>query len=238
MSSFPVDAAEILQRLGSGDSRIQRAAAEECARRASTDPTIRPKLVAALGSADAPLRWGAAYALSRLGPAFDEADDAFVEYLGSEVSDVRWTATEILSDPIVLRRVAERMRNLIANGTPVQRRMALYCLRNECVNSAQFDASIDRALDDQDHNVRLAAMSCLARITRRKPEAAERLSERLFDENAAVRRAAAAHLGKLEVATSQILSSLESLRDHPDVSLRRAVHQALTRLRDRTSRSR
>ncbi len=221
--------AHALDDLGHARKAVQRPAAERLADAARADATVRERLVAVLGSTDPRRRWGAAYALAHLEPAPPEAVPALLEALASSDGDVRWAAARIVTRAMRhLPAVADQVRTLVQAPSPLQRKMALYCLRD---SGAPADASLlGVALADADAAVRLAAMAAAAALLPRTDETAARLAPLLNDLDAGVRRAAAATLGRLGVRSDALVDALERARGAGDATLARVADDALSRL--------
>jgi HEAT repeat protein len=223
------DIARGLDELGHARKAIQRPAAERLAEAARADATVRSRLVAMLASAEPRRRWGAAYALTRLEPAPPEAIPALLEALGSADGDLRWASARILMEAArhVPRLVAD-VRALVRAPSSLQRKMALYCLRD-------LAGSADRvllapALADADPAVRMAAMAAAVVLLPRSAETADLLVPLVGDSEPGVRRAAAATVGQLGVRTEAVVRALEDASASGDATLERAAKQALSRL--------
>jgi len=111
-------------------SRPFDACAETLAALAETDASARGRLDSALRAPDRTLRWGATYGLSRLGPAPPQSLPTLLDALGSDDGDVRWATAAILAAMEHRDAVAEQLVGVARDGSPAQRKMALYCLRD------------------------------------------------------------------------------------------------------------
>jgi HEAT repeat protein len=186
----------------------------------------------ALLAPDARLRWGAAYTLGHAVPPPRAIWPAVWETLGLTDGDQRWAAAELACK---LARhhpdVLDDLRAALPTGSPVQRKMVLYCLRDLGADEAA-SLSMER-LQDPDAGVRLAALSvisCAAFSAEQRDACADAVA-RLVVEDAApgVRRAAAVTLGKLGARTLAACSALEQAASGEDESLARAASAALAR---------
>ena len=223
------DIARALDDLGNPRKAIQRPAAERLADAARVDAMIRPRLVAVLASADPRRRWGAAYALARLEPAPVEAMPTLLDALGSSDGDLRWASARLVTRALGhVPALRADVRALVRATSPLQRKMALYCLRDAGDGGDQ--ELLVAALADADAAVRLAALSTAAALLPRTMETADRLAALVGDPDPGVRRAAAATLGLVGIPTPAVARTLENARASGDAALERAATQALSRL--------
>jgi HEAT repeat protein len=217
--------------LGHPAKAIQRPAADACRALAEQGMAIRPLLEAALDASDPRLRFGAAYALARLGSPPPAALPALLAALSLDDGDVRWAAAELIGRTEPRAIAVEGLLPLVTGGNAPQRKMALYCLRDLATASEEVQHATLGALQDPDPGVRLAAMATLARLARNDPsEAANGILKALDAEDPRERRAAAAALGDLGLATSAVRAALEDAARADDASLRRAAERSLRKL--------
>jgi HEAT repeat protein len=223
------DVERALAELGHPRKAVQRPAAERLADAARADARVRAQLVDELSSTDARRRWGAAYALARLDPAPAEATPALLEALGAHDGDVRWASARIVTE--AARRmpgIADELCALVRAPSSLQRKMALYCLRD--LGGGADRALIATALVDGDAAVRLAAMSAAAALLPRTADTADLVATLLADGDAGVRRAAAATLGRLGVRSDAVARALDAAVASEDATLARVAGDALSRL--------
>lgn len=223
----------LLACLGDPTKAVQRGAAELLVRFASRQPEIIEAVWEKLSAQDARLRWTAAYTLSQLPLSEPSALPVLIENLGHEASDLRWAAaTGIVRLANRHTSVLTEMRTLASAGNAVQRRMALYCLRD----STQRDTSTEQvylaSLTDVEPKVRLAGLSCLGKLKCAAAEAVAQLVDLLgHDPDIGVRRATAAILGQLGITSSVVHTALSAAAQEDDPSLRKAAAGALRKLR-------
>ena len=255
-TSLPDDVVRsLLACLGHTTKKIQRGAAAVLSRFASRQPEIIAALTHKLAHPDARLRWTAAFTLSQLdlpSPSPQRVNvssnqtqllDTFtllpvlIENLGHQESDLRWAAATAV---LRLARhysqdVAQAMIQLVATGNAVQRRMALYCLRDLKQTDQAAQTAYLASLHDQDPMVRLGGLSCLGklRLTSGAMRAAIlRLLE--HDPDMGVRRAAAVTCGQLGDTDTHIVKALQRTAQSDDSSLRKASTGALRKLLPQT----
>jgi len=211
---------------------VQRAAAEAFAGLARRGIPVAPVLARALQGTGARERWGAAFALSRAGELPVGALPAVLEALGSDDGDVRWAAAAVIGRVNDRAGAIAALRRLVDEADAVRRRMALYCLRDLGDRSPELERSIVVALADPAWEVRLAAVSALARLALDRVTAARHLLESLSADDSRVRRAAAIALGTLGERSPAVVAGLEAATRSDDPSLARAATAALARLRE------
>lgn len=160
----------LLVCLGHRRRTIQRTAAEVLARWASVTPEIQPRLLRLLGASDFHSRWEAAFTLAKIGPA-PAMLPVLIETLGQSDSDLRWAAESIL---VELARRSRETRDALVElagaGSPVQRKMAIYGLRDLDDPDEGFCEVLVAQLKFPDSGVRLAALAALVRLFARSPE--------------------------------------------------------------------
>jgi hypothetical protein len=227
----PDELAQALADLGHARKAVQRPAAERLAAAARVDPAVRRTIAASLGSSDARRQWGAAYALALLDAAPLDAVPVLLDALGSSDGDLRWASARLLVRAVRhTAAIGERLIRLVGAASALQRKMALYCLRDLAGTVAIDGGAVVAALRDVDPGVRLAAMAAAVAILPRTADTAERVGTLLDDADVGVRRAAAATLGRIGVGTPALAARLERAVGAGDPALARAARQALSRL--------
>ena len=206
---------------------VRRLAAETLAAFAETDSSVRARLASAMEAQDPALQWSATYGLSRLGPAPAESLPILLDALGSDDGDVRWATVAILAGMEHRDTVAMQLVGMVRDGSPAQRKMALYCLRDIGGSPPAIDAAVLAAFDDPNVGVRLAAIASLPRVAIDREAASRRLLAVLDEPHDSLRRAAAAALGALGLSTPAILQRLRGAATSGDPSLGRAARRSL-----------
>lgn len=256
LPSLPEDVVRgLLACLGHTTKKIQRGAATVLIRFAPRQPGIIEALTHRLTDPDPRLRWTAAFTLSQLelpSPSPQRVNalsnqtqlldtstllPVLIENLGHQESDLRWAAaTAVLQ---IARRqtqdVAHAMIQLVSMGNAVQRRMALYCLRDLKQTDQVAQNAYLASLRDEDPMVRLGGLSCLGklRLTGGAIRAALlRLLE--YDPDLGVRRSAAMTCGQIGDTDTHIVEALRRTAQSDDSSLRKVSTGALKKLRPQT----
>ena len=224
------DLALLLDALGAPTKAEQRRAAEVLAAVARAGQDVGPLLEQGLADGSARRRWGAAYACSVMGATSPACLPILLEALGSDDGDVRWAAATIIRSLPGYQDVVPELRALVHALSPLQRKMALYCLRDLSAQASGLDDELLAALRDDEPAVRLAALSTVTVLAQDRRAAARAVMGRLDDADAGVRRAAAAALGRLGPAEPAIIEALQRARDGADPALTRAAARALVLL--------
>ena len=232
LPSAVVDA--LLGCLGDHNKAVQRRAAQQLIRFSSRQPAIIELLRDRLNDPQPRIRWTAAYALAQLPLPEPWPLAALIENLGHQESDLRWAAaTALLRLMGRHASVLTRLLDVARSGNPVQRRMALYCLRDANQTGPAARQVYLASLSDQQVGVRLAGLSCLGRCPPHNADTdAEAALIRLLatDPVSGVRRASAASLGQRGSRSPAVVNALHQAADDPDPSLARAAAAALKKL--------
>ena len=224
------DLALLLDALGAPTKAEQRRAAEVLAAVARAGQDVGPLLEQGLADGSARRRGGAAYACSVMGATSPACLPILLEALGSDDGDVRWAAATIIRSFPVRPDIVPALRALAQAPSSLQRKMALYCLRDLSAQASGLDDELLAALRDDEPAVRLAALSTVTVLAQDRQAAARAVMGRLDDADAGVRRAAAAALGRLGPAEPAIIEALQRARDGADPALTRAAARALVLL--------
>ncbi len=222
---------ELLTRLGDARKAVQRPAAEALAVEMQSRPDLRGRLASLLDAPAPRLRWGAAYTLALAERAPLDIVPVLLEVLGADDGDLRWaSATIVTRIAALVPQVLDRVRKLATSSSTLQRKMALYCLRDAGARDGASCAIAFAALGDGDAAVRLAAMSAATLLAPGDAAIAERIATLIGDVDPGVSRAAAATLGRFGVESPAIRRALEEAATSADEALRRAAEAALSRL--------
>jgi HEAT repeat protein len=219
----------LIEGLDQADKKAVRGAVDALVAGAAARPEIAEKLRAALDAAPEGRRWPIAYALAEIAPLSGPSLHALEQALDSADPDIRWAVALLL---VRLAKqpgsgVGARLATLLKTGTPAQRRMALYCLRD--IGAPELIAgAAAAALVDPDPLVRVAAASSLKAF----PAVAGNLTDRLLDlmshdADPRVRAGAAIALGYLEKPGEKVIQALENAAQSGEPNLTKAARAAL-----------
>jgi HEAT repeat protein len=227
----PEELTLMVEDLGAQPKALQRRAAEAVAQCARIDARVVPRILALLDQAPWRQRWGAVFALSLLAALPPSALPTLLEAVDSDDGDVRWAAADLL------KQLAQREATIVVpalmdaarHGGANQRKMSLYILRDLRLQDG-IGVALD-ALDAPEIEVRLAALAAFVALAADRARAARRVVALVDDRDARMRRAAAAALGQLAVATDAVWDVLNRAAATDDPGLRRAADRALLRIR-------
>ena len=226
----------LLQCLGHNQKNVQRAAAAQLIRFAPHQPEIFTALTHTLSDPDSRVRWTAAFTLSQLDLPGPSPLPVLIENLGHQESDLRWAAATALLHLAERHRqaVVSAMVHLASAGNAVQRRMALYCLRDLGQTGHEAQAAYLASLNDADAMVRLGGLSCLGKLQLTSLTARETILRLLLnDPDMGVRRSAAVTLGQIGDSDPAVLEALQASSHAADPSLGKAATRALAKLSER-----
>lgn len=123
------------------------------------------------------------------------------------------------------------MIQLANTGNAVQRRMALYCLRDLEQTDRNAQAVYLSSLSDADVMVRLAGLACLGKLHLTGEPIRNVISGLLeHDPDLGVRRSAAVACRRIGDAHPQIIAALRQAAESADASLGKAAEAALQQL--------
>lgn len=252
LTSLPEDVVRgLLACLGHTTKKIQRGAATVLIRFAPRQPEIIEALTHRLTDPDPRLRWTAAFTLSQLDlpspspqrvnvssnqtPLLDTSTllPVLIENLGHQESDLRWAAATAVLQIAQhhAQDVAHAMIQLVRTGNAVQRRMALYCLRDLEQTDRNAQAAYLSSLSDADVMVRLAGLACLGKLHLTGEPIRNAISGLLeHDPDLGVRRSAAVACRRIGDAHPRIIAALRQAAESADASLGKAAEAALQRL--------
>jgi HEAT repeat protein len=183
--------------------------------------------------------WPVAYVLGHLENPSSPCIEILIDGLDHPEPDIRWAIGLLLVriaklDGALIRRLIETS----ARGTPNQKRMALYCLRDLALSDSASRAALFSALRDGDPTVRVAA--AIALKTRPDLDEVEKktlLQVFLTDADGRVRNAIVITLASLGIPSQEFLDALSAARESEDAQIRKAANAATEILKKRRSAS-
>ena len=182
--------APLLDALDQTDKAVVRRAVEELVALAAEEPEVAQVLAQRLREAP---RWPVAYVLGQITRPSAACLEVLEWGLGSGDQDLRW-ATQLLLTDLGKRysEVQARLEDLLRQGTPTQRRMAVYCLRDVGAAGAGLPDAVLQAIADPEPLVRVAVITTLAKTSEPQRGALDSLRKAAADDpDARVRNAAA-----------------------------------------------
>jgi HEAT repeat protein len=233
------DIAALISALERRDKRAVRAAVDALIPLANESPEIANRLNQLLESPQSAGRWPIAYVLANLPHPSARTIELLLDTLGSEDSDIRWAIA------LLLVRLASKDEKMIgrllettSKGSTIQRRMALYCVRDLHLSDHTSLRAVMVALRDPDAMVRVAATTSLkTRTDVGAKEQNELLRLFLEDPDGRVRNAVAVTLAQMESSSEEFLTALQKARSSQDGQLRKAANVALELIKKRSAPS-
>jgi HEAT repeat protein len=160
------------------------------------------------------------------------AIDTAIDLLGSDDRDLRWAAAGLIKRAVEggESSAMKRLCDAATKGNVIQRRMALYALRDLGISDRCALAAAQDALAERDVELRLAGLSAFVQLSEEPSAAADSLIGLLEDPELRVQRAAAAAFGSLGCCSKDVIQAIERALVSPDHSVRRAAQKSLERL--------
>lgn len=223
----------LIHSLNQPDKRALRQAVDALISAAPRFPHLARELERLLGDKPGAESWPVAYVLAHISSPSSLCLRVLGETLGATDPDIRWA----VAIPLVRlakqdARIVDLLFDLLKSGAPIQRRMALYCLRDtEAEERAILQALLD-SLRDPDPLVRVAAVNSLKNRADIGRDGLNRLlGVFLRDADLRVRRTTALVLGHLGAPTGEIRAALEDASASRDPHLKKAADAALALLK-------
>ena len=170
----------LLDSLEETDKAVIRRAVEGLVALAAEEPAVAEVLAERLRAAP---RWPVAYALGQITRPSAPCLEVLAWGLGSGDQDLRW-ATQLLLTDLGKRypEVGARLEGLLLHGSPTQRRMAVYCLRDIGEAGAGLPPALLKAIQDPEPLVRVAVITTLAKAPKVGREALDALRSAAADD--------------------------------------------------------
>lgn len=225
--------ASLIESLDHLDKAVVRSAVDSLIAIASCAPGIQEILNQLLVDPSRKNRWPIAYVLAQLPNPSALCLKVLFDTLGTQDPDIRWAVVLLLvrlgkSD----RGIVTRLLDLLKTGTPPQRRMALYCLRDMDLKDPDSCQGMLGSLWDPDPLVRLAAVTGMkVRPDLGKDGLDSLLHLFLEDPDSGVRHTAAITLAHLGAPTEEIRTALKDASRSDNPQLKKAANAALDILR-------
>jgi HEAT repeat protein len=221
--------AAFVESLSSSDKKTIRAAVDALIPVALQQPAIIERLHGLLNETPAEKRWPIAYVLAHVSPLSTPCVDALKGALGLNDPDIRWAVALLLvrlakkPEPAVAAHLIE----LLHSGSPTQRRMAVYCLRDIGAEES-LRVALQHALADSDPLVRVAAVTSLKAFPGIGGDVADQLLRLVAEDlDSRVRASAALALAHVGTPSKKILAALNDAIQSPDTKLAKAARAAL-----------
>ena len=229
------DISALIGDLEHSEKRVIRAAVDALISLAHDSPQLRDTLHRRMGEPHVKNVWAIAYILAQLQQPSREAKQRLLEGLAHQDADIRWAISLLLvrlanSDP----EISRQLLRLCASGNALQRRMAIYCLRDLKSQDAAATKVFCRALSDPDPLVRIAGTAGLKTKTHldlREKDAL--LTVFLEDPDNRVRSVAAVTLAQTGRPSEDFLRALNRAESSDNEQLKRAASAAMALLKNK-----
>jgi HEAT repeat protein len=216
------------------DKRTVRRAVDALTAAAGASNAVAAALTSLLDDPERKNRWALAYILAQLPYPPGAAMAALFDGLDHRDADIRWAIALLLVRLArVDRPIVESLLRLCMAGTPTQRRLAVYCVRDLNLQDAASREAVLQALRDSDPLVRIAAAGSLKRTAGLHRESDDMLLEVfLNDPDARVRSVAAITLAQRGFSSEVFFQALERAGNGENAEVVRAARAALELLRN------
>jgi HEAT repeat protein len=230
-SSSETDVAELIADLGSDEKPIVRAAVNALIALAENSAELRATLQSKMKDPQPNNLWAIAYVLAHLPQPSRDVVQRLLDSLGHKDADIRWAIGLLLvrlaaTDEWTTRELLRRC----SCGDALQRRMAIYCVRDLHLRDAASTEVFFSALRDPDPLVRIAAAAGLKRKSLDTPGKDVLLAVFQEDPDSRVKSVAAVTLAQMGNPSEDFLRALNLAEGSDDEQLRRAAKAALSLL--------
>ena len=141
--------AALIAALDDRDKAKIRAAVDALITHAAGSATVKTALEQRLGDPCCNNRWAIAYILAHLSQPSAAVVQTLEDALDHEDAEIRWAVALLLAQlGKADAQITDRVLDLCANGTPTQRRMALYCIRQLGLDDGKSLELLFKALND------------------------------------------------------------------------------------------
>jgi HEAT repeat protein len=226
---------EFIGDLENPDKRRLRAAVDALTPLAADSPGVRARLNVLLSEPQRKNRWAIAYILGSLSNPAGETLRVLHDTLESPDSDIRWAVALLLVRlGKTVPKTVPPLLELSKTGNPIQRRMAIYCIRDLRLEDEIAVPALLKALIDDEPLVRVAAVTSLKLRHGLNAEGKDLLLKVfLADPDLRVRSAAAITLAELAPASEEFLNALQTAAASENAQTKKAALAAFTLLEKR-----
>jgi HEAT repeat protein len=227
--------AALIADLEHSEKPIIRAAVNALISLAEASAELRDTLHRRMGEPQVKNPWAIAYVLAHLPQPSREVTQRLLEGLDHHDPDIRW-AIGLLLVQMATRdeEITRQLLRLCATGNALQRRMAIYCLRDLNLQDAASTQVFFLALRDPDPLVRIAAAAGLKKQTHLDSREKDMLlTVFLEDPDNRVRSVAAVTLAQMGAPSEHFLRALNLAESSENEQIRRAANAALSLLENK-----
>ena len=231
--------AALMADLENSDKPTLRKAVDALIRIAADDAQIATTLSERLHDPGCKNHWSIAYILASLPSPTQSSVQVLMGTLDHRDPDIRWAvALTLIRLAKTDERVLQLLIELASKGTPNQRRMAIYSLRDVGLGDQQSVQTLLNSLHDPDPMVRVAAATSLKVHSSLSESGKNELLERFSkDQDPRVRNTAAITLAQLGNPSKEFLSELAKAIASENAQLKKAASAAFDILKKRSAPS-
>ncbi|MBI2347140.1 MAG: HEAT repeat domain-containing protein [Deltaproteobacteria bacterium] len=161
----------LIHSLNQPDKRALRQAVDALISTAPRFPHLARELECLLAEKPGTENWPVAYVLAHISSPSPLCLRVLGETLGATDPDIRWAVVLLLVRLAKQNaRIVGLLFDLLKSGAPIQRRMALYCLRDTEADETAILQALLESLRDPDPLVRVAAVNSLKNRADRRGE--------------------------------------------------------------------
>jgi len=225
----------LIESLDHPDKAVVRAAVDSLIAASSQDLRIAQLLHQLLLERKRKNLWPIAYILAHLPETSVPCLEVLLDALGDPDPDIRWAILLLLvrlgqKD----RALVGRLLDLSRTGSPTQKRMALYCIRDLKLQDPRSLQALRASLNDPEPAVRVAGVTSL----RTRPDISREETEELLrllkeDRDVRVRCSAAMILAQIGGTAEEVHTALRAAASNGDPRLRKAARAALDYIQKR-----
>lgn len=229
------DVGALIADLERNEKPVIRAAVNALISLAETSAELRDRLHRRMGDPQVKNLWAVAYVLAHSPQPSRDVTQRLLENLGHHDPDIRW-AIGLLLAQLANRdeEITRQLLRLCTAGNALQRRMAIYCLRDLGLQDADSTETFFLALRDPDPLVRIAAAAGLKKKTHLDwREKDTLLTVFLKDPDNRVRSVAAVTLAQVGEPSERFLQALNLAESSENEQIRRAANAALSLLENK-----
>ncbi|HEU4343813.1 MAG TPA: HEAT repeat domain-containing protein [Candidatus Binatia bacterium] len=225
----------LISALADSDKTKIRAAVDALVALAADSAGVRAALEQRLNGPHGQNHWTLAYVLGHLSQPSGPVIQMLLDALDHADPEIRWAIAVLLvrlgkSDAAVVGRLLD----LCATGTPTERRMAVYCVRDLELSDKLSLESLLNALQDPEPMVRVAAVTSLkARTDVDENGRGVLLDLFLRDRDVRVRSVAAITLAVLGSPSEKFLAALDDAAASDHAQIKKAAFAALSLLHNK-----
>ena len=233
-SHSETDVTALIADLERSEKPIVRAAVNTLVSLAQRSAELQAALHRKMGDPQVKNPWALAYILAHRPQPSRDVVQRLLDTLDHSDADIRWAIGLLLVRLASTEAsIAQELLRRCTAGNPLQRRMAVYCVRDLNLQDAASAQVLFVALRDPDPTVRMAAAAGLKRRNLDLPGKDALLAVFLEDPDNRVKSVAAVILAQIGAPSERFLRALNLAESSDDEQIRRAAKAALSLLENK-----